>query len=231
MPFFIRSFYPLLFFAALLCNYSYAQDIKLDTIVTQDYQKLVVPILEVTSKTITYQPEGGAPVTIPKAIVSYIVRSDGKREVFEKTRKTSLAQLGSLKKWNLERIGSKDLQEFHSVCKLKAKKFNTIGLVGLTTALVCPVAIIVSVKNSKSSGDFAEDFGTAIAATMFAGITFAGGTTLAAVGFSKARNYTRKKIRLEEELELRNQPIHSLRLSPGYNRVSQTGYLTVSMSF
>jgi hypothetical protein len=230
MSLFIRQS-GLLVIIIALHQLSFAQETKLDTIVTQDYQKLVVPILEVTSTTITYQSQEEGPVTIPKAIVAYIGWGDGRKEELGKIRKTSLAQLGPLKKWNLEKIDTEQLQEFHSICKLKTRKFNNAGLVGLTTALVCPVAIVVIVKNSKSSGDFAQDFGTAIAATMFVGITFAGGTTLAAIGFSKGGNYVKKRLKLEEELGRRNQPLHSLRLSPGFNPVNQSGFLTLSMAF
>lgn len=229
MPLFIRQSFLLLIFIALH-QLSFAQETKLDTIVTQDYQKLVVPILEVTSTTITYQSQEEGPVTIPKAIIAYIGWGDGRKEELGRVSIKGISKLGPLRKWKLEKISSEQLREFYNTSEQKARKFRAMGLVGLAVGLIVPVTTFAYARSKDGNENF-DNIETGFAAAILSTAALGGGATVAAIGFGKSRSYTRKKIRLAEELGRRNQPLHSLRLIPGFNPINQSGFLRLSMAF
>ena len=101
--------------------------------------------------------------------------------------------------------------------------------VGVLFTAVGAVIISDANKNYYSSSAVYDDRLAGGVLLVMAGL--GAGIPLTVVGLTKSKSYTKKTLKVRDELQRRNERLHSIRLSPGFNPASQTGYLTLTMSF
>lgn len=225
-----------------------AQNIrKNDVIITKTNEKIEAIIQEVDASTVKYKkasdPDG--PVfTIDKKEISSILYGNGEVEKLDNATDEYFAP-GKVPPpviYNKEpeksystRSGS-DLQKLKTDFALYAKKsskYRTMGLIGVSTGVLFTTAgiLLASGSNSyyNSNGVLVYDTDVAVGSLLIvAGI--GAGIPLTIVGFINQKRYKKKAIYVKEELRKRNEPV-SFRIRPGFNPATQSGYLSLKMSF
>ncbi|MDQ6480478.1 hypothetical protein [Dyadobacter sp. LHD-138] len=241
------------FFFVTLTGSLTAQTVrKNDVIVRKDNEKIEVVITEIDANTIRYKkvsdPDG--PVfTVNKTDISSILYGNGEVEKFDKPTDEYFAP-GSVpppviykqeqpKTYNSAggRLSGRDPEQLRSNYNLyvrKARSYRKLGFIGASAGLLFTVvgaAILSSAESYYNTGTgtyVSNDDAVAGALLVTAGL--GGGIPLTIIGFVKNRSYTKKAIAVQNELRRRNQPL-SLRLSPGFNQQTNTGYLSLKIAF
>jgi hypothetical protein len=99
------------------------------------------------------------------------------------------------------------------------------GAIVFTSVAVATLVTGVIVASSGNSSDN-RAIGTSIA---IAGPAV--GVVFGLIGFKNYKLHGRKAEKVKNELERRNQPLTSLRITPGFNPLNKSGQLRISMSF
>lgn len=225
---------------------------KNDVIVKKDNEKIEVVIREIDANTIRYKkvsdPDG--PVfTLNKTEVSSILYGNGEVENFDKPTDEYFAP-GSVpppviykeeppKTYNntggkFSGRDSEQLKSNYNLYTKKARSYRKLGFIGASAGLLFTVvgAVILSSADNyynTGTGTYVSNDDVAAGALLFtAGLC--AGIPLTIIGFVKHRSYTKKVVEVQNELRKRNQPL-SLRLSPGFNPQTNTGYLSLKLAF
>lgn len=248
-----RIFFLFCFFFATLTGSLTAQTVrKNDVIVKKDNEKIEVVIQEIDANTIRYKkvsdPDG--PVfTLNKTDVASILYGNGEVENFDKPTDEYFAP-GSVpppviykqeqpKTYNNTdgRLSGRDSDQLRSNYNLyikKARSYRKLGFIGASAGLLFTVvgaAIISSADNyyNTGTGTYVSNDDAAAGALLFL-FGLGGGIPLTIVGFVKHKSYTKRAVEVQNELRRRNQPL-SLRLSPGFNPQTNSGYLSLKLAF
>ena len=247
-----KSLFLILWLLMGLAAFSQAQTVrKNDVIVTKDNEKIEAIIQEVDASTIKYkkvsEPDG--PVfTLNKTEVSSILYGNGEVEKFDKSTDEYFAP-GSVpppviykkeqnnnynKGNNFTSRESDQLRSNYNLFVKKARSYKKLGFIGASAGLLFTVIGIVKLSEwtdqvNTYGSTYASDSDLAVGTLLFtAGL--GAGIPLTIVGFVKNKRYTKKAIDVQNELRRRNQPL-SLRLSPGFNSTTNSGYLSLKMAF
>ncbi len=235
-------------FLMMFTSFSKAQNVrKNDVIITKTNERIEAIIQEVDAGTVKYKkasdPEG--PIfNIEKKEISSILYGNGEVEKLDNATDEYFAP-GKVpppviynkepeKNYNT-RSGS-DLQKLKTDFALYAKKsskYRNMGLVGVSVGVLFTTAGILLASGSSSyynsNGVLVYDTDAAVGSLLIlAGI--GAGIPLTIIGFVNQKRYKKKAINVREELRRRNEPI-SFRIKPGFNPATQSGYLSLKMSF
>ncbi|MBE9465862.1 hypothetical protein ACFP1I_25520 [Dyadobacter subterraneus] len=235
-------------FLSILASFSKAQNVrKNDVIITRTNEKIEAIIQEVDAGKVKYKkasdPDG--PVfTLDKKEISSILYGNGEVEKLDnatdeyfapdKTPPPVIYNKEPERSYNT-RSGN-DLEKLKSDFRLYAKKstkYRTMGLIGISAGVIFTTAGVLLVSGSSSyynsNGTLVYDTDASVGSLLIiAGI--GAGIPLTIIGFINQKRYKKKVINVRDELRRRNEPI-SLRLKPGFNPVTQTGYLSLKMNF
>ena len=236
-----------------LAEFSQAQTVrKNDVIVTKNNEKIDAIIQEISASTIKYKkvsdPDG--PVfTIEKTEVSSILYGNGEVEKLDKSTdeyfapgtvpppvtykeepKKDYRGYGGI----YSHLSDQQLKSNYNLYLKKASNYKKLGFIGASAGLLFTIIGVVKLSEASnyyynSSGAYIADDDAIVGALLFtAGL--GAGIPLTLVGFIKNNSYKKKALAAQNELRKRNQPL-SLRLSPGYNPATNSGYLSLKIAF
>ncbi len=130
-------------------------------------------------------------------------------------------------------LNSDQLRKNYNLYIKKSRSYRKLGIISVSAGILFTVVGFIKVSDEvnyyntygvlpiriKSNGGL-----IAVHSRLGAGIP------LTIIGFVKSKRYARKAVDAQQELRRRNEPI-SLRLKPGFNPATQSGYLSLKMSF
>jgi len=231
ISFFTNCLLSLLFWSSFN-NFSYAQNsTKNDVILTNKKVKIQAIILQSDTSLVKYKkvndPDGPIFI-IKKTEILTITRSNGEIDSISPDKRAI-----SLEK--IARMDSRKLKLDYALFRRKAARYKNMGYAGIFTGLLLTgggVAILSHdarmYKNSNQSS-FINNSDAAIGIVLFtAGL--GAGIPLTITSFVKNKRYTKRAIDVQNELRSRTQPL-SLRLNPAYNPATNSGYLSLKLSF
>ncbi|WAC10959.1 hypothetical protein [Dyadobacter pollutisoli] len=125
------------------------------------------------------------------------------------------------------------LRSIYKYYKTRSKTGMIMGIAGTSLGvIVAGIGTGIVASATDANGNFAtyQDEQRAIKGAWMMIGGFAGAATFGTVGFIKAGKNGSKASRIRRELIHRGEPL-TIRVAPGYNPLSQAGYLTLSMKF
>ncbi|MCE6990727.1 hypothetical protein [Dyadobacter sp. CY323] len=244
----------MLFLCAIATFCSAQTQRKPDIIMLRGDSKLEVFIQEVDESVVKYKkltdPEGPL-FTVKKSEITSIKYGNGEVETFEAVLEVpsyytpSSAQPNSVKPAAAPpRNGNKLMEEIraspsdqlratYKFYKAKSKGGLIMGIAGTSAGvLVAGIGTGILASATDANGNFAtyaDERRALRGAWMMIG-GFAGATTFGTVGFIKFGKNGSKANRIRRELIHRGEPL-AWRINPGFNPVTQSGYVRVSLNF
>lgn len=223
---------------------------KNDVIITKGNERIEAIILEVDESVVKYRkvsdPEG--PVfSLNKTDISSILYGNGEVEKLDKSAEEEYFKPDSTPppviykqretNYNNSRgISGRSNEQLRSNYNLYLKKsssYRKMGLIGASAGLLFTVVGVVKINQAENYyntyGYYRNDTELGVGALLFFGGIF-GGIPLTVIGLVKNKSYTKKALQVKDELRRRSQPL-SFRLNPGYNPQTNTGYLSLKMTF
>jgi hypothetical protein len=242
----------LIFFFFLATTVAQAQEKKPDVIVTFDNQKLEVIIVEVSKESVKYKklnnPDGPLFV-VEKSTIASILYSTGEVETFAKPADLYFEQkkidnneipytvdppkAGSAAERKMQAQSSKQLKSNYELYTRKASTYRKMGIIGSSVGvLFVGIGSIMISEANKSSNFYSSNYDERITGGVMLIMTgLGGGIPLTIVGLTKNRSYTKRALKVQEELRRRNEPLNSLRIRPSIDPLGRSGQVTLSMSF
>ena len=250
--FFVKSNFQIIFFLVSLAGICNAQTArKPDIIILKNNTKIEVSIQEVQENVVKYKkltdPDG--PVfTVKKTEISSILYGNGDVGTFPDASSDEFFKEESGVKpieRNAQPIARNSfdetifaykpnqLRKAYQYYKSKSKRGLVSGIVWTvlgTVSMGVGTALLANTNyysNGYGSYSYNNNEGTG-AALLIGGLV--GGATFGTIGFVKAGKNGSKATRIRRELIRRGEPI-SLKLSPGFNPATNSGYLSLRMMF
>ena len=242
----------LIFLFFLGSTVTQAQEKKPDVIVTFDNQKLEVTIIEVSKESVKYRklnnPDGPLFV-IEKSTIASILYSTGEVETFAKPAELYFEQkkidnneipytvdppkAGSAADRRMQALSSKQLKSNYELYTRKASTFRKMGIIGSSVGvLFVGIGSIMISEANRGSNFYSSNYDERIVGGVMLVMTGLGaGIPLTITGLVKSKSYTRRALKVQEELRRRNEPLNSLRIRPSIDPLRKSGQLTLSMSF
>lgn len=244
--FFVRSnFIAVVFLLGLtgICNAQISR--KPDVIILKNDTKLEVSIQEVDDNIIKYKKltdPNGPVFSVKKAEIASILYGNGDVSTFtDKSNDMFFKEESSPKpiernpqpvarnKFDETIFAQKpnQLRQSYQYYKSKSKRGLVSGIVWTvlgTVSMGVGAALIIDSENNYYN-EANEQTGAVL---ILAGLV--GGATFGTIGFVKAGKNGSKATRIHRELLRRGEPI-SFSLKPGFNPVTQSGYLSLRMNF
>ncbi|NIJ50881.1 hypothetical protein [Dyadobacter arcticus] len=225
----------------LLMQITYAQtERKNDVIVKRDSSRIQALITQMTYEKINYRDLG-----TPDSVKTYIYLDKVARVLLKNGKIINVRDSIPAMKMPTDSVGqyadlnnlpnnafeksvvmanSDQLRDKYQYHKDRSIDGKTGAIVFTSVAVVSLVAgIIIS-----STGDSPDN------KTIGNSLAIAGpavGIILGAVGFKNYKKHRSRAEKVKSELERRNQPLTTFRLSPGFNPLNKSGNLTLRMSF
>jgi len=224
-----------------LTNVVYAQSArKNDVIVRRDSTRIQALILQISYEKINYR-DLAAPDSAKAFIymdqVARILLKNGKTIIVKdsvaavRTPPDSVGQyadLANLPEDQFERSivmansdQLRDKYEYHKNKFIDAKN-GSIVFTSFAAASFISGIIIAGSGNSSDNKKFGNSL--AIAGPVFGGV-------FGLICFKNFKLHKAKSLKIKAELERRNQSLESLRLTPGFNVLNKSGFLTLSIFF
>ncbi|MCF0059592.1 hypothetical protein [Dyadobacter sp. CY356] len=238
-------------FLILLISFAKAQNIrKNDVIVTRTNEKIEAIIQEVDSGKVKYKkasdPEG--PVfTIEKKEISSIFYGNGEVEKLDNATEEYFAPgkveppviynkpaeriYGNNSQSSL--LNADQLRENYNLYIRKSRSYKKLGIISLSAGILFTVIGFIKVSdevNYYNTYGYYQSESNLTAGSLLFTAGLGAGIPLTIIGFVKAKRYARKAVDAQQELRRRNEPF-SLRLSPGFNPATQSGYLSLRLKF
>jgi hypothetical protein len=219
-------------FLVFSVHFSRAQDVRKNAvIITNENVKIEAIILHADTLVVKYKkasdPEG--PVfSIKNTEIFSIIRNNGEVENPAKSTKTNYAE-------RFTGLSISKLKSDYKLYRRKAARYKNMGYTGIFTGLLLTgIGIAVLSHGDRTYTDpYGNSFtngSNAAIGTLLVTAGLGAGIPLTIVGFVKNKKYGKRAIEVQNELRRRNQPL-SLRLSPGFNPQTNTGYLSLKLAF
>ncbi|MCE6990728.1 hypothetical protein [Dyadobacter sp. CY323] len=229
------------FFAFLLVQSAAAQTpAKNDVIVKRDSSRIQALITQMSYEKINYRDLGtadSAKTYIYLDQVARVLLKNGKiinvkdSVLVGKVPPDSVGQYADMNNLPTNAFDKSVVMANSDQLRDKYEYYNNKAIDGRTGAIVftsIAVATLVSGIIVSSTGDSPDNktIGTSLA---IAGPVFGG--VLGLITFRNHKVNKKKAGKVKAELERRNQPLTSFRISPGFDPLNKSGYLTLRMSF
>ncbi|GLU56350.1 hypothetical protein Dfri01_58110 [Dyadobacter frigoris] len=236
----------------MLVSLSEAQNVrKNDVIITRTNEKIEAIIQEIDASTVKYKkasdPEG--PVfTLDKKEISSILYGNGEVEKLDNATDEYFAP-GKVEPpviYNkpAERTydnrsgvsssqNSDQLRRNYNLYLKKSRSYKKLGIISASAGILFTVIGFIKVSdeiNYYNTYGYYQSESNLTAGSLLFTAGLGAGIPLTILGFVKGKRYARKAVDAQQELRRRNEPF-SLRLSPGFNPVTQSGYLALKMNF
>lgn len=247
---FVTRIFVLLVFTVLSVTNVEAQEKKPDIIVTFDNQKLEVTIVEVSKESVKYRKlnnSDGPLFVIEKSTIASILYSTGEVETFQKPtelyfeQKTdnkdipyivNPPQKGSAADRRMQALSSSQLKANYNLYMRKASTFRKMGIIGSSVGALFFVVGVAMISDAENNYYYSSQYEEKIAGgALLITAGLGAGIPLTITGFTKRKSYTKRALKVQEELKRRNEPLNSLRLRPSIDPLRRSGQLTLSMSF
>lgn len=256
--FLLKSWFLIVLMLAGFAHFSIAQTTRKPDIITlRNDSKLEVIIQEVDDNNVKYKKltdQEGPVFTLKKSEIVSIQYGNGEVETFEavlevpsyyspsKTTKPATANPPVPQRTpvpknkfaeSVQNATPDHLRSIYKYYKTRSKTGMIMGIAGTTVGvIVAGIGTGIVASATDANGNFAtyQDEQRAIKGAWMMIGGFAGAATFGTVGFIKAGKNGSKASRIRRELIHRGEPL-TIRIAPGYNPSSQTGYLTLSMKF
>ena len=118
----------------------------------------------------------------------------------------------------------------------KASKYKTMSIIGASLGVLMTAAGIITISAAERDYNATGYASSAYESRVAGGVLLVtvgvfAGTPLTVIGLINKNRYNKKARLTQEELRRRGDPLSSIRISPGYNPITQSAGLTMRMSF
>lgn len=220
-------------------------------IVTRTNEKIEAIIQEIDALTVKYKkvsdPEG--PIfKIDKKDISSILYGNGEIEKLDnaseeyfapdKTAPPVIYQKPAERTYD-NRSGvyssqnTDQLKKNYNLYLKKSRGYKKLGIIGASAGILFTVIGFIKVSdeiNYYNTYGYYQSESNLTAGSLLFTAGLGAGIPLTIIGFVKGKRYARKAIDAQQELRRRNEPL-SLRLSPGFNTTTRSGYLSLKLNF
>ena len=226
---------------------------KSDLIIKRDSTKIEALIIEVNELTIRYKKysdKEGPDFSLAKRDVASVIYGNGEVEQFAAapeiyfdeaplpvTPYESDAPANRYRRGSVQSLDTRQLNFNYSFYLKKAAKYKTMSVVGASLGSLMTIAGIITASAAVRDMNAAGGSSSQAIDSRFAGgvmLTTMGicaGIPLTIIGVVKHKSYNKKALLVKEELQRRKAPLTSIRISPGFDPVSRSAGVRLSMVF